>query len=271
MSRKCAFSARRSAAIVVTVHPAPAIDRGSVLPFYHQLKQLIVQDISARGLEPGDRLPGDYELCERYGVSRTVVRQALQGLELEGVISREKGRGTFVADRKTSEGFGHAMIGLFEEDVRGRSGEQTIAVRRLETVSAGAAAAVELGVAPGTTIIEIERLRMVNEEPWALTITQLPLSVGRFVLDEDLSNVSLYGLLERKYGVQFATGRRSIEAGIASESMAEALQVLPGAPLLILRSLAFDDAGVPLERFAGFHRGDLSRFLVDVHRQHPTE
>lgn len=257
--------------MVVTVHPVPAIDRSSALPFYHQLKLLIVQDIAARGLEPGDRLPGDFELCERYRVSRTVVRQALQELELERVISRVKGRGTFVADRKTSEGFGHAMIGLFEEDVRGRSGEQTIAVRRLETVPANGAVASELGVAPGSTIVEIERLRMVNEEPWALTITQLPLSIGRFVLDEDLSNVSLYGLLERKYGVQFATGRRSIEAGLASESMAQALRVLPGAPLLILRSLAFDDSGVPLERFAGFHRGDLSRFLVDVHRKQPTE
>jgi GntR family transcriptional regulator len=255
----------------VTVHPAPAIDRGSALPFYHQLKQLIVQDIAARGLEPGDRLPGDFELCERYGVSRTVVRQALQELEREGVLTRVKGRGTFVADRKTSEGFGHAMIGLFEEDVRGRSGEQTIAVRRLATVPASAAAAADLEVPPGATIVEIERLRMANGEPWALTITQLPLSVGRFVLDEDLSNISLYGLLERKYGVRFATGRRSIEAGIASESMAEALRVLPGAPLLILRSLAFDDASVPLERFVGFHRGDLSRFLVDVHRQDPTE
>jgi GntR family transcriptional regulator len=255
----------------VTVHPPPAIDRGSALPFYHQLKQLIVQDILTRGLEPGDRLPGEFELCERYGVSRSVVRQALQGLEIEGVISRKKGRGTFVADRKTSEGLGHAMIGVFEEDVRGRSGEQTIAVRRLETVPASAAAAAELGVASGTTIVEIERLRMVNSEPWALTITQLPLSVGKLVLDEDLSNVSLYGLLERKYGVQFATGRRSIEAGIASESMAGALQVLPGAPLLILRSLAFDDAGNPLERFTGFHRGDLSRFLVNVHRHPPAE
>lgn len=255
----------------MTVLPPPSIDRGSALPFYHQLKQLMIQDIAARGLEPGDRLPGDFELCERYGVSRSVVRQALQGLEVEGVISRVKGRGTFVADRKTSEGFGHAMIGHFEEDVRGRSGEQTIAVRRLETVPASTAAAAELGVTPGTTIVEIERLRMVNTEPWALTITQLPLSVGKLILDEDLSNISLYGLLERKYGVQFATGQRSIEAGIASEAMAEALQVLPGAPLLILRSVAFDDAGNPLERFTGFHRGDLSRFLVNVYRHPPTE
>jgi GntR family transcriptional regulator len=97
------------------------------------------------------------------------------------------------------------------------------------------------------------------------------MSVGRPVLDEDLPNVSLYGLLERKYGVQFATGQRSIEAGVASETMAQALHVLPGAPLLIMRSPAFDDAGPAVERFTGFHRDDLSRFLVDVRRRQPTE
>ncbi|MFF7158452.1 GntR family transcriptional regulator [Streptomyces sp. NPDC008139] len=100
------------------MHCARGIDHGSVVPFYHRLKQLIIEDIAARGLEPGDRLSGDFQLCERYGVSRTVVRQALQGLEREGAVIREKGRGTFVADRKSSEGFGHAMIGLFEEDAR---------------------------------------------------------------------------------------------------------------------------------------------------------
>jgi len=259
------------AVIVGAVHSARDIDRSSAVPFYHQLKRLIVEDIAARGLEPGDRLAGDFELCERYGVSRTVVRQALQGLEREGAVIREKGRGTFVADRKSSEGFGHAMIGLFEEDVRGRNGEQTIAVRRLETVPATALVAAELGVPLGTDVVEVERLRMVNGEPWALTITQLPLFVGKFVLGEDLSDVSLYGLLERKYGVRFATGRRSIEASVANESTAQALGVPPGAPLLVLRTLAFDDAGIPLERFAGFHRGDLSRFVVDVHRKDPTD
>ncbi|WP_329138307.1 GntR family transcriptional regulator [Streptomyces sp. NBC_01476] len=253
------------------MHPARGIDRDSAVPFYHQLKQLIVKDIAARGLEPGDRLPGDFQLCERYGVSRTVVRQALQGLEREGAVVREKGRGTFVADRKSSEGFGHAMIGLFEEDVRGRNGEQTIAVRRLETVPANAAVAADLRVPLGADIVEVERLRMVNGEPWALTVTQLPLFVGKFLLGEDLSDVSLYGLLERKYGVRFATGRRSIEASPATEAMAEALGIRPGAALLVLRTLAFDEDGVPLERFAGFHRGDLSRFMVDVHRQDSTD
>src|SRR5438105_2839120 len=72
------------------------IDRSSPVPFYYQLKQILLADIKRRQLSPGDRLSGDHELCEVYGVSRTVVRQALADLEADGVIERAKGRGTFI-------------------------------------------------------------------------------------------------------------------------------------------------------------------------------
>jgi GntR family transcriptional regulator len=64
------------------------IDRTSPLPFYYQLKQILLTDLREQPLSPGDRLPGDHELCQTYGVSRTVVRQALAELETEGVIER---------------------------------------------------------------------------------------------------------------------------------------------------------------------------------------
>ena len=57
--------------------PHAGIDKGSPVPFYRQLKEILRADIAERGLRAGDRLPGDHELCEQYGVSRPVVRQAL--------------------------------------------------------------------------------------------------------------------------------------------------------------------------------------------------
>ena len=64
-----------------------AIDRMSPLPFYYQLKQILLTELRDRELSPGARLPGDHELCETYDVSRTVVRQALTELETEGAVS----------------------------------------------------------------------------------------------------------------------------------------------------------------------------------------
>ena len=91
------------------------IDRTSPLPFYYQLKQILLSDVRDQGLQPGDRRPGDHELCARHDVSRTVVRQALAELETEGVIERIKGRGTFVAQQRTAENLVQSLTGLYED------------------------------------------------------------------------------------------------------------------------------------------------------------
>lgn len=77
------------------------IDRNIPIPAYYQLKQLIKKQIQAGDLQPGDRLPTEAELCERYNLSRTPVRQALQELVFEGLLIRTPGRGTFVAQPLT--------------------------------------------------------------------------------------------------------------------------------------------------------------------------
>lgn len=241
------------------------IDRESPLPFYHQLKELVLEDIRIRGLVPGDRLPGDHELCETYGVSRTVVRQALTELEYAGAIERRKGRGTFVATPKTSEGLVQSLTGLFE-DVRARGGHLHSKVRRAEVTPADAQAAADLEVPVGSDIVELERLRYINGEPWVLTVTQLPLHIGASIVNEDLRDVSLYELLEQKYGVRVVSGRRSVEAASASKFLAQALGIDVGAPVLILRSLSRGESGEPVERFVAFHRGDRSRFEVELNR-----
>jgi GntR family transcriptional regulator len=239
------------------------IDRRSDVPLYSQLKRLIRADIAARELEPGARLPGDHDLCSAYDVSRTVVRQALLELEHEGVIRRERGRGTFVGELRTSRGFGGALVGTFE-DIQGDEGAQHSRVVRREIVPATLAVASDLSVAPGSLVVEIERIREVDEVPWAYTRTQLPLDVGRPLLDVELEDVSLFGVLERKFGIQFDRAARSIEADLADSHIAESLGIREGSPVLVMRSVSFDNTGRPIERFAGFHRGDRSRLLVDV-------
>jgi GntR family transcriptional regulator len=242
-----------------------AIDRSSPLPLYWQLKGRIVRDIEDRGLQPGDRLPGDHELCDQYGVSRTVVRQALRELEVEGVIRREKGRGTFVADRRTARGIGHALIGTFE-DIQASGRQQESVVLRREVVAATSAVARDLGLADGDRVVEIERLRMVDGEPWALTRTQLPRDVGEQLLDADLRNVSIYGVLEREFGVQFERAVRTVEAEVVDAAVAEALGVAPGSAVLVMHSVSFDPTGRAIERFTGIHRGDRNRLDIEVTR-----
>jgi len=241
------------------------IDKKSPVPFYHQLKALIVQDIARRGLEPGDRLPGDFELCSQYGVSRSVVRQALTELEFEGVVVRERGRGTFVGDRKTSEGFGHALIGTFE-DIQSGEGSQRTRLLRRRVIPASPGIARDLALETDSPVVEIERVRLLDGAPWAYTITQLPEAIGAKLMNEDLEDVSLYGLLERQMGVRFERARRTIEAGLAPEGVVKDLGIRADTPVLVMRSVSYDDHGIPVERFTGYHRGDRSRLDIEVRK-----
>jgi GntR family transcriptional regulator len=247
-----------------------SIDRASPLPFYYQLKQIILSDIKERRPAPGDRLPGDHELSARYDVSRTVVRQALSELETEGVIERIKGRGTYVAPQKVSEHRVQSLTGLYE-DVEARGSHLPSEVRRLEVVPADEHVTQVLAVDIGASVITVERLRFVDDEPWALVIGQLPLQIAPGLVDEDLRNQSLYVLLERKYGVALRHGERSVEASVAGLAMARNLGINPGDPILVLRSTVYGDDERPVEMFVAYHRGDRSRFEVDLTRDPPSQ
>ncbi|HET7559770.1 MAG TPA: GntR family transcriptional regulator, partial [Limnochordia bacterium] len=76
-------------------------------PLYQQLEDLIRSRIADGRLGPGDMLPPELDLAERFGVSRTTIRQALGALVQEGMLSRTAGRGTFV-ERSRPQGL-HAV------------------------------------------------------------------------------------------------------------------------------------------------------------------
>ena len=228
------------------------------MPMYHQLKRRIMDDIARLGMSPGDVLPGEHRLCEQFGVSRTVVRQALSQLEHQGVIERVKGKGTFVAHQKTPESLVHTLTGLYAE-VASRGGHVHSEVRRQEVVHADDEVADALDVAPAALVVMIERLRFVDSEPWSWTTTYLPYDVGLLVLDDDLSDQSLYALLAT-HNVRAVRGVRSAEAASANEEQGALLKVGQGQALLVLRSVGYDENDRPMEYFIAYHRGDRSRF-----------
>jgi GntR family transcriptional regulator len=186
------------------------------------------------------------------------VRQALLQLEHQGVIDRVKGKGTFVAQRKTPETLAHTLTGLYEE-VASRGGHVHSDVRRQEVVPADDVVADALELEPGEPVVLLERLRYVDGEPWSWTTTYLPLEVGRLVLHEDLREQSLYALLG-SHGIRAVRGVRSAEAASADEEQGELLTVGAGAPLLVLTSVSFDASDRIMEYFIAYHRGDRSRF-----------
>src|SRR3989304_4510154 len=241
----------------------------SHLPHYSQLIDLLKEQIQDKKWAPGEQIPGEQELCDTYGVSRTVVRQALRELELSGVITRRKGKGTFIAEPKINEGLIQKLTGFYQDMVE-RGLQPVTRVLHQRLAPASEKVAEFLDILPGTLVVDIQRLRFINDEPILVVTTYIPLDVYPPLATVDLTNRSLYEFLEKEGGIFITRGRRYIEAVLANETEAALLEVEPGAPLMMLDSVSYTESGQPIEYYHALHRGDRSRFEVDLVRQHDS-
>lgn len=241
------------------------IDFKSHIPYYIQLMAILKGLVVEKKWESGDQIPGEEELCEIYQISRTVVRQALQELEREGIVVRRKGKGTFIAEPKIVEGLVNKLTGFYSDMVELGLNPQTKILHH-RVIPADEKVAEFLEIPVGSPVVDIYRLRLIGDEPIQLVTTYIPLHLCPLLADVDLTNRSLYDFLEREGGIFISRGRRFIEAVSASTEEAHYLQIGKGDPLIMLKSISFMEDGTPVEYYHAFHRGDRSRFVVELVR-----
>lgn len=239
---------------------AAEVDRDSSTPLYLQLERIIRRDIQEGRYEPGDLLPSESEIQDHYDVSRSVVRQTLKNLANAGLVHTERGRGSFVAEQKLSERFVQRTTGFYDDlthmglDIRTRVLAQRVADVPLQVREF-------LGV---DKAIRIDRLRSVAGRVLAYVVTYLPEDRCPGLLEQDLSDRSLYAHLDEVYGLRVHSGYRTVEAVPAENDEADHLEVTPGTPLLLLRSAGRSQDGEPLEWFEAWHRADRTRFEIEL-------
>ncbi len=241
------------------------IDLDNPLPYYQQLKEWLLDQLSRRQAEPGQQIPSEAEFCRAFGVSRTVVRQCLDDLVNEGLLYRRKGKGTFVAKPKIHRSLFQKLTSFYQDMVdHGFEPETHVVEQKL--VRASKAIAEQLNLEAGSKVIRLVRLRSIEQEPLALSDTYLPYALCPGLLEEDFSHQSLYTLLEEKYGLEIARGRRAVEAIGANAEDARLLRCEMGSPLILLRGVCYLKNGCPVEYSESRHRGDRSQFDVELVR-----
>lgn len=243
--------------------PPSSIDRSSPVPFYFQLKKILAQEISTGRWAPDDQIPSEPEICQHFGVSRTTVRQALAELENEGVIRREKGRGTFVDHPYPESWFLQSSQGFYDEAQR-RGHEIASRVIRREIAELPSFAAEALGVEVGSDGVILERLRSIDGRVVMYVVNYLIESLAPAIMTADLVNGSLYRALAENAGLVMAGGRRVVEAVTAEDELADLLEVEAGSPLLFVESVAWDESHSPVEFYRAWHRADRTKIEVQV-------
>ena len=168
------------------------------VPKYYQVKSQILELIA--GLAPGSPVPTERELAERFGTSRTTVRQAIAELVVDGRLERTQGRGTFVAEPKLMQ---VRQLTSFSQDLQEEGWQPGSVLLGITERPADEQVARHLGIDPGASFHRVERLRTAGDEPIAHEIAHLPGPLP------DLGNElqwrgSLYRTLREVFGIEIA-------------------------------------------------------------------
>lgn len=231
-------------------------------PYYLQIADILRVGIGEGKWEPGQLIPSEASLCEMFAVSRTAIRQALGQLVAEGLLHKEKGRGTFVARPHVAIAV-QELRGLFDEmTAAGR--QVTTEVLRQEVTAAPVAIAPLLDVPVGSSVVCIERLRSVAGEPLVHATTYLPWPRFADLAEIDLHAAGLYAVLDEHYGVQPHGGLRRLEALTSTAAQAKLLRVRSRDAVLRVIASNVDVTGTPFEAFEAYYRGDRAVFEAVV-------
>jgi GntR family transcriptional regulator len=229
--------------------PLPALEREQRKR--EQLQEILEGIIAS--LEPGALLPSERLLVERYQVARGTVVQAIEALVSRGLVYRVQGSGTFVAEPKFRQPL---TLTSFTEDMRARGMTPGSVVRSQAIVPASEVVARHLALVPGTPVVHLERVRTADGEPMALERTHLPAQRLPGLEDADLTDASLYELLERAWGVRVAEADQWASVVRVSEDEAALLHVSAEQPALLFQRVTRDPAGTPVEYVRSLYRGD---------------
>ncbi len=233
------------------------------VPYYYQLKQYITHEIESGNWKPKQMLPYENELCTRFAVSRTVVRQALQELKSDGYIITRKGKGTFVAEPKVNENILQNIVG-FHEVWKSLGYKVDNVVLQLEKISAPEKVESALGLKDSEDVIILKRLVKLDNIPYSIMTNFIPFGLEPKLLEEDYTTKSLTSIMSKKYGIEWPYGKSAIEIIYATNEESELLKIKKGTPLFFLEGTSFSGEHKPLVYFKTIFVGDRSRIQVDM-------
>ncbi len=234
-------------------------------PLYAKIELTLASEVAAGVLPPGSQLPTEDRLIERFGVSRTTVRKAIENLVARGLVEIRRGIGTFVAQPRIIQEL--TELTGFVEDMQALGRTPTARLLDSQIVPADADVARQLAVSPGSLVMRIQRVRLADGMAMSFDETYLPREIGEKIVTHDLETEPIFTLLEERYRLPLIEAEYRLEAITATPAVARALAVEPGNPIFLIERTSYTEGARPIDYERLHYRGDLIRFITRLSRR----
>jgi GntR family transcriptional regulator len=241
------------------------IDPQSRLPLHAQI-EAVLESFMADGVWlPGNRLPSEDSLIERFAVSRTTIRTAIQSLIARGRLEIRRGKGTFVVRPQITQEL--TELTGFVEDMQALGREASARVLDRRIVAASETVARALALSRGAPVARIQRVRLADGSPLSFDETYLPQELGEKIMADDLEHQPIFALLEQKYAVRLSEAEYRMAAVAAHGTAARALGIESGSPIFLIERTTYSEGLQPVDYERLYYRGDHIRFVTRLARR----
>lgn len=239
------------------------LNKDSPVPLYYQIKESIQEALDEGVFKVGECIPSEMELCSIFEVSRPTVRQAISELVSEGALRKEKGKGTFVANKKFNYGSMQDIVTYYDKLIQRGYNPKTDVLEK-EIIRATKKLSEKLKLELHDKVIKIKRLRKIDEEPIVIITNHIPSKLCPGLMEIDLKDKSLYRVIAENYGLQLERSEVVFYPGLTDKIDAQLLHQQKGDPLQIVNTVSIAESGVVFDYFESKFRGNYGKIYTIV-------
>ncbi|WP_225047720.1 GntR family transcriptional regulator [Lacticaseibacillus kribbianus] len=229
-------------------------------PIYIQIHNQIRQEIEAGKWQIGDRIPSERDLALTFNVSRMTLRQAIQTLVDEGILERRIGAGTFVANQKVQEKV--SGVTSFTDIMLAQGKTPSSKTISYHIAKPSLSESEKLQLADGAQVLRMERIRYADAVPISFEVATVPYELVKDFSKSEVTK-SFYHALEKKGGYHLGGATQTVSAQVASERIADYLDIKRGSAILRLRQVSLLQDGRPFEYVRTQYVGERFEFYLE--------
>jgi len=238
--------------------PGDPVLAGPEGPLYRTIAKALHADLLGGRWRPGEQIPTELELEERFRAGRGTVRAAIAELVRAGMLERKAGRGTFVLSPRFTASFGR-FFGFERKDRAGPLAFLTACLEK-RTLHADARQAKALGLRRGSRIAHVRRLRSHAGEPMVVEDSFFPPAIWERIAGADFTATALYEHIRERFDVHMLNAEEYLTAELADADTADLLAIPAGSPVIRTERLTFTFAERPAEFRLSAGRSDKYRY-----------